>query len=290
MATMSNQHSPWGPAEPTGGRSGGRDPRQPFNVGPEGAGSQHGQQVPSGQQGPSGQPWSSTGPNQGAQPFDAQYGANQYDANQYLGNQYDPSDPSAPQSASQSRPLGAQPLPSRSIDQYTLPRSRAPKVLWAVAALLVVALVAAGLWWNSRPPAAPEPTPTPSSSQPAPTPTANPSASTNSNATEFESVRDNARGTWQILDTNWTTRGLEVRVKITATQGDLPFGFLALDNVSADQFEPRITNESDDLGQGEVREGEIVTGLVVFHKPRNDTTVMLTDSSGRQISALIAKK
>lgn len=104
----------------------------------------------------------------------------------------------------------------------------------------------------------------------------------------FHSTRDDAQGVWTITDTRWTERGLELTMTIEVTHGTFHYQFFCLDNGTTDEFDPSPSG-ANSLNEGQLEEGQKVRGLVVFDKPRGDTTVFLADGLGRQITALVAE-
>ncbi|WP_203567157.1 hypothetical protein [Aestuariimicrobium ganziense] len=170
-----------------------------------------------------------------------------------------------------------------SIESFEPPRNRAPWIITLVVALVVLGLAFAA-YLASRQPEAPTPTPTP-----VVTPSATPTeqASHDPNTIPFHSERDDADGIWRILGHRWTDKGLELTMSIEVTRGTFEFMFFCLDNATTDDYNPSPSG-ANSLNEGMVREGETVQGIVIFDKPRGDTTVILADGRGRQITALVA--
>ncbi|MGD8214532.1 hypothetical protein [Aestuariimicrobium sp. Y1814] len=178
-------------------------------------------------------------------------------------------------------PLGQQDHASVSIDDYQLPKSRSRLWLGAAAVVVVGALAAAAIWTSGRP----QPTPVDS---PSPTPSQRvlPSSVPSGNAVAFASQSDGAQGYWEIKESNWTDRGLELLVKVTVTEGTFGFTFFALDNATVEDFDPANIPDSDVLRPGTLGAGESAEGRVVFNKDQGATMVYLANRYGRQVSAL----
>jgi hypothetical protein len=100
---------------------------------------------------------------------------------------------------------------------------------------------------------------------------------------------DQFEGTWSILNSTWDATGVTITTRIELTSGSLGFSFFCLDYVTSDQFEQTDLGAPGTLRPGLVRAGQSVEGTIRFDKPRNDTMVVLADSFGRQITALLVK-
>ncbi len=182
-----------------------------------------------------------------------------------------------------SRPLGQTPLPSVDINQFSEPKSRGPWIVGIIVALVIAGLVFAAIRVSGDPAPQPTPTPTPSATAPADSGTAVPSG----NAVGFESSREDAKGYWSIDKQQWTSQGLELTITVKVTEGTMNFSFFALDDVTADDYDP-VSAGGNDITMGRVNQGQSVTGVIVFEKNRGSTTIILTDGTGRQVSALRA--
>ena len=183
-------------------------------------------------------------------------------------------------------PLGQQEPASVSIQDFQQPPSRKRWIVPAVIGLIIAGLAFA-MYWNGRTPVT-DPTTPPGSS--AGRPTEPPSAVPTGNQVGFQSPLDNAEGEWEIVKHSWTDRGLELEIRIKVTKGSFGYSFFALDNASVDDYDTVPINDSNALDRnGRIGEGEEVRGLIVFDKPRGDTTVYLATRFGRQLSALGVK-
>ena len=253
-------------------------------------------QPPPGSWPPPGNPpppgWSPQPP-QGQYPYpQTPYPGAQYPQGQYPQGQYHPpqTPPPVPQptwgppttqplsNPNPYAPIGADKPKSVSIDQFTTPRSKAPWIIIGVAAVLLAGM----LWMGSN---VDRLTATPDSASSQTRTTTAPSMS--ANGVEFHSTWDDADGIFEILDSTWTSRGLELDVRIRVASGSsFTFGFFALDNTTTDEYSPLDIPGTGYLSAGTVRGGESVRGKVVFPKDRGDTTVILSDSTDRQVTAL----
>ena len=186
------------------------------------------------------------------------------------------SGPVAPPPQAPSAPTSAPTAPSNAIGQYAVHRNRT--LIVAVAALVLVILVTMTVLSARRlrqdrgeqgaaPSTSAEPT-TPGQS------------SSVVGAIPVES--GSFTGTWQISSSHWDSDGLVVDMTITSTKGRLAFTTFAIDNASTGQ-----TKGSGEMASGTVEDGRTTQGEVRFDKDRNDTTVVLADASGHQITALV---
>lgn len=174
-------------------------------------------------------------------------------------------------------PLGQQPLPTDDITRYAPPKQRGP-VLAAVAGLVVlVAVVAVGLFLQ-RPAPVPGPTPTPTASTPDRSNLPGQRFTMPSNA--------DATGRWQVLSQEWTSEGVLVQVRVDCDTETCSYGFTSFPNTGATSVNPVASPRRPELNRGILRAGENATGYVFLPLPRGAATLILTTSAGRQISAL----
>nr|NLI50106.1 hypothetical protein [Propionibacterium sp.] len=164
--------------------------------------------------------------------------------------------------------------PGADISQYAAPRLR-PSL--AVAFLLGVALVGVafvvalggGL-----------PTPRPGA---VPTATA---ATPTTPGLPFSMPSDpDSTGTWEILEREWSSTGVSVRVRVHAATGTISYGFAAFAAGSAQTTNPVPGTRKPELRTGVLEAGESVEGWVFLPIPRGDATLFLTTSAGRAYSA-----
>ena len=179
-------------------------------------------------------------------------------------------------------PFGAQPPPQASIEDYRPPRNQRPLVLTILAIAVVAALVLVGTLLALRPSKAkPGATATPSSSV-----TDNPSADATTNGVTFENTYDDAKGYWQILDVQWQGDMAVITMTLRVDSGRQPLGFFVLNNETDRDYNPTASSSPDDMSSGTVEQGQTRTGKVTFTMPHGKSTIYLTDSSGRQVTAL----
>lgn len=182
-------------------------------------------------------------------------------------------------------PFGRTQPPSVSINDFKQPRSnRTLFLVLAVAA--VVALLLAGLMRYTSTPT-PVPAATPSVSRGATT-APEPIATGNEDTVPFTNANDGTEGTFSITDKEYTGGELVLHATVTITRGQQRIGFFALDHGSTSDYDP-VAGDPDALHGRVVSEGETVTGTITFEKDPGNTTVFLTDSSGRQVCALLVK-
>lgn len=165
--------------------------------------------------------------------------------------------------------------PSDEIAQYAVRRSHGPVI--AIAGLVVVILVIMAVLALRRPgPGQDEQSASPSASSA----TSNPSSSV-SIVGAIPVETDSFSGTWQIDSASWDETGLTLDMTITSTSGSLSFTMFTIDNVNTGQVEG-----TGEMASGTVGDGETMQGSVHFDKDRNDTTIVLANAGGRQITAL----
>lgn len=169
------------------------------------------------------------------------------------------------------------------IQRYQAPKSRTPAVITTVVLLLVAGLVYAGSLLVARP-GAPAASP---SRQATPATTApRPGAATPVNGIPVHSETDNADAYWEITRSQWAPEGLILTMRLTGQKGTLKFSVFALDNTTAQDYQPEPAPYGTFLGSGRVEAGGTVEGTVLFGKDRRTTTVILADDYGYQITAL----
>lgn len=184
-----------------------------------------------------------------------------------------PAPPRSPQDRAE-RP-SARPAPSDEIAQYAVRRSRGPVI--AIVGLVIVILVTMAAFALRRPARNQD-------EQSAP-PT--PSSATNSPGSSVSVVgaipveTESFSGSWQINSADWDATGLTIDMTITSTSGSLSFTMFTIDNVNTGQVEG-----TGEMASGTVDDGQTMQGTVHFDKDRNDTTIVLANAGGRQITAL----
>ena len=165
------------------------------------------------------------------------------------------------------------------IDAYAPPRQTGATVWLVVAAAVLAGIVLAVLF--IRVPGTPvvEPTTTP-------TPTSTASTSAGPGMPFTMPGNPGAQGRWQLLSHAWTDAGLVVRVRIWCDRDTISYGFVAFSNSGALTYEPETGAPEPEIGSGQLRSGNSITGYVFVPMPRGSATLILTTSSGRQVSAL----
>ncbi len=171
---------------------------------------------------------------------------------------------------------GQQPAPRADISQYAAPK---PRWTWAIALLLGLVLTgvafAAAVQGGFRPPTA------------TPSPTAGAAATPATPGLPFTMPSDpQSSGTWELLEQEWSSTGVSVRVRVWANTGTVTYGFAAFAAGSAQTTNPTTGTRKPEVRSGVLRAGESVEGWVFLPIPRGDATLFLTTSAGRAYSAL----
>lgn len=172
--------------------------------------------------------------------------------------------------------LGDQPPPSVSINQFAPPPNRTPLLITVVALVILGLVLAGGMYVNSLPKNQPSASPSPSATEP--TGPGHPFTTT-----------DGRTGRWEILDSTWTSEGLQLQVAVYSDEGSISFSFLAFSNGPAEVVRPTSSPKSPDLRIGTATPGAGATGYVFFPMDRGDATIILANGVGRQMSALPVK-
>lgn len=164
------------------------------------------------------------------------------------------------------------------IEQFTQKRSNRP-LLITIGVLVVVAIaVLVGVHAMDRPVATPTTSASPVAS----------ATSDNPLSVPFDNSYDDAQGTWTITKVQWTGETLLLTMQISVTQGTQAMGFFAISNDADTQsYEAKVSNRSDDLLGREVSAGQTATGTVMFSMPDKESTIFITDSHDRQVTALV---
>jgi len=184
--------------------------------------------------------------------------------------------PQPPMPAPGTTPLGAQPPRPVSIDSYGPPSSN---VTPAIVLIVAVLSLAAGIF-GYRMVSTANPT-----SSPSPTRSAEPS-STRSGGVSFESRSDNATGHWWVTSSRWEGNKLLVSVTLIADEGQIKPSFYVFGNSDSTVYDPELDAPAPAFGEPRVTRGQTASGNIVFLMKRGPATLVLTDSNGRQISAL----
>lgn len=249
-----------------------RQPNQPF--GPPSWGQAPPNQPPSGP-GPQQPPYGT--PPYGTQPYGSQtHGTPPYGTPPYGTQPYVTQPSGYPPAPPGQQPLGQQPIPTNDIGRYAPPKSRGPIVAAIVGVVVLLAVVAAGLILKT-PPAAPVETPAPSA----------PATQADRPGHPFIMPSNSAAtGRWQVVGREWTDQGVVVQVRVWCDTDTCSYGFTSFANNGRDPVNPTTSPRQPQLGRGFLTAGNSVSGYVFLPLPRGAATLILTTSSGRQISAL----
>ncbi len=164
-----------------------------------------------------------------------------------------------------------------SIDSYGPPPSKVtPAIILAVVALSIIVAVAGFTFVRATPQAPPT-----SSASPSADPT-----STRSGGVPFEARSDGAQGYWQVTSTRWGSDRVTVTVSVLVDKGTTKPSFYMFGNKDSRVYETEPTAPAPDFGAPTLRPGQTANGNLVFVMPKGPGTLVLTDSGGRQISAL----
>ena len=97
-------------------------------------------------------------------------------------------------------------------------------------------------------------------------------------------ARDSGR--WEVLAQSWEGDELTVRVKVTCDTGRISYAFMAFSNAGTDVYQPVTGAPDPEIGSGDLSAGQSIEGFLLIPMPRGASTLMLTTSLGRQMSAL----
>lgn len=186
-----------------------------------------------------------------------------------------------PQAPPGTVPLGPRPPAPVSIDSYGPPPSRVtPAIVLIVVAVSLVVGVFGYRFVAASGPAA--------SASPSPSRTTEPT-STRSGGVPFEAKIDGAQGYWLVSTSKWVGDELVVTVSVTVDQGQTRPTFYVFGNSDSTVYDAEANSPAPAFGSPTLRQGQTVSGNIAFRMARGNATLVLTDSGGRQISALPIK-
>ncbi len=173
---------------------------------------------------------------------------------------------------------GPDPYQRRPVDiNAYAPPKRGKGALWfALAGVLVVGVVVAALVFHPAPPTTPSGAPSSSS-----TPTAQ-----RLPGMPFTMPNSRDSGRWEVLAQSWEGDELTVRVRVSCDTGQISYAFMAFSNAGTDVYQPVTGAPDPEIGSGDLRAGQSIEGYLLIPMPRGASTLMLTTSGGRQMSAL----
>jgi len=187
--------------------------------------------------------------------------------------------------------------PDRPTDNWQTPNTSAPvavqryrshaPLIAILAAVVVAALVTAGVWAGTRPSATtPTPGVTPSTSAPLPTCD---TPSPGWQAIPYE-VNATTTGCWAVSAGEWAGDTVTINTTVASDQGTIGLTFFALDNNDSNyEYDPT----GGTMAVTRVTSGKSVSGTLIFEIPRGDFTLyMLKNPSTIQdlpIAALVVK-
>lgn len=165
------------------------------------------------------------------------------------------------------------------IDAYAPPKGGGGGWWWfALVGVLLVGVVVAALFL--RPAPAREAPPSTHTSAPAETADTRPGMPFTMPGSTV------SHGRWEILEHRWDDEGVTIRVRVSADGGRISYGFVAFSNSGVDVYEPLPSAPDPQIGSGSLDAGQHVEGNLYLPLPRGDSTLILTTSLGRQMSAL----
>lgn len=220
------------------------------------------------------------GPNPQGPSFDAPW--HQPDRTRGLPAQpgYPPQHPAGP------APTGSQlldpsiPTYQLSSDQFRPPKDNRP--LWIVGIVVaVVALVVATstiVAWRSDVRAQTAPIAAPSVPPTLPTPSGN----------GIDFVSSEGSGRLDIVDSQWSGNGLQVKLRLAVTEGEVQYGlynFQAFDEAGNTYDSSTQEVPVPAIGEGYLAEGQTTEGWVAFQVTRQDVTMLLISEYGKAITA-----
>ncbi|MDO5065832.1 MAG: hypothetical protein Q4D96_00940 [Propionibacteriaceae bacterium] len=191
--------------------------------------------------------------------------------------------PPQPQGRDPRTPFGSpqqpMPQPAPQIQDYQEPRGSLGRTLLIVVVVVaVIGAVLYGLQVIGGEPQA-QSSASPSAHRTAPSMAAS-SLGASTTSVAFDSY---GKGTFEILNSAWGNKGLEVEVQITLTEGQGTYSVYAFHNDSMTSADP-TTGEPITVFSGETK-----TATYLFDLPRGEGTLVLATSSGTPITALILK-
>lgn len=172
--------------------------------------------------------------------------------------------------------LGGPTLPQVTAQQFAPPRSRLP---WLVGA---VGIVVIGLIWllvglNGGGDPAANTSPTPSAS---PTQSAAPGQ-------PYSSSDGSVTGRWEVLEHEWTSTGLDVKLRVSVDEGRLYTDFAAYGYQQNQATYPDPSSHQPNFSSESIDAGGAASGWVHFNVPEGECSIFLMDKmSGDQMSAL----
>ena len=175
------------------------------------------------------------------------------------------------------RALGEPPPASVSIGQFAPPPNRTPLLVTLAALITLVLVIGGGIYVRSLPTTEPSTSPSPAATTPA-TP-----------GHPFTTPDGQRGGSWEILESAWTDEGLQLQLRIHSESGPISFSFMAFANASTRVITPTSSPRTPDIRTGTATPTRSVTGYVFFPMPRGDSTIILANGTGRQMSALPVK-
>lgn len=179
-----------------------------------------------------------------------------------------------PQNWPPNQPYDQQPMSRTNIANYAPPRAKTSVIVAAAIVVALLGVLLAGALIKAAGPSRPTPTVTSestASSEPGMPFTVPGSAST---------------GRWEVLDRAWTSDGVLVHVRVTATSGTLGYAFEVYAKGESTPTMPTKGVRSPDLSSGQLSEGDSADGYLFFKIPHAESTLFITTRSGRAISAL----
>jgi len=168
-----------------------------------------------------------------------------------------------------------------SSDQFRPPRDNKP--LWivgiVVGVILLVVATSTLVAWRSDLRQQNNPSPTPTIPTALPTPSGN--------GIDFVSSGEGS-GRLEITGAEWTTTGLQVKLRMSVTDGEVQYGlynFQAFDELG-NLYDSSIQEVPEPaLGEGYLTEGQTTEGWLGFQVTRQDVTLLLISEYGKAITA-----
>jgi hypothetical protein len=149
---------------------------------------------------------------------------------------------------------------------------------WVVLIAVVTAVVIGTLFFLTSPAKVVQPAAT---ATPSPTPTPTPTW-----GMPFVTADEFCTGQWDIVSSSWIDDGLEIQVRVVSDNCPLVLTFSAYDKETAWSHEPIPGPGLYEMGALRMAAGDDRTGTLFFRMERVDVTVMMTDDSFTQLSAI----
>lgn len=187
-----------------------------------------------------------------------------------------------------STPLGTATAPQVEIEAFAPPRSKLPLLVAVIAVVVIAALWAATNLWPGSPTAEATSSATSDSSATGTgSATATQSATPASSGQRFASEDGSISGTWEVLEHEWTSTGLEIKLRVSVDEGLLDASVAAYGYQQNQGTEPSASSHDEPFFGSGIQAGQEEIGWLHFAVPPGQCSIFLMDdTAGEQMSAL----